>query len=147
MHLNPPMVKEAPEEIRNRKTEASKNIRKETNRFVLLLMRNRLLFGSTPMDHAPRLKKMTLHQIQKMRVGALTRLPPLNICFISSGLARLPPSSKSLRSHKIEKIMILLLHHARGLAVASFSRYSEARANEFLRRRSRRRKRAKPRFT
>ena len=29
MHLNPPMEKEAPEEIGNRKTEAPKNIRKE----------------------------------------------------------------------------------------------------------------------
>ena len=31
MHLNPPMEKEAPEEIGNRKTEAPKNIRKENN--------------------------------------------------------------------------------------------------------------------
>jgi hypothetical protein len=38
MHLNPPMEKEAPEEIGNRKTEAPKNIRKENNRFVSFLM-------------------------------------------------------------------------------------------------------------
>ena len=31
MHLNPPMEKEASEEIRNRKTEAPKNIRKQNN--------------------------------------------------------------------------------------------------------------------
>ena len=61
MHLNPPMKKKAPEEIGNRKTEAPKNIRKENNRFVFLLMRKRLPLGSTPMDHAPRLKKMTLY--------------------------------------------------------------------------------------
>ena len=41
MHLNPPMEKEAPEEIGNRKTEAPKNIRKENNRFVSFLMRKR----------------------------------------------------------------------------------------------------------
>jgi hypothetical protein len=34
MHLNPPVVKEATEEVRNRKTEAPKNMRKENNRFV-----------------------------------------------------------------------------------------------------------------
>ena len=33
MHLNPPMEKEAPEEIRNRKTEAPKNIRKTIDLF------------------------------------------------------------------------------------------------------------------
>ena len=55
------MKKETPEEIRNRNTEAPKNIRQENNRFVFLLMRKRLPFGSTPMDHAPRLKKMTLY--------------------------------------------------------------------------------------
>ena len=31
MHLNPTMMKKASEEIRNRKTEAPKNIRKENN--------------------------------------------------------------------------------------------------------------------
>ena len=33
MHLNPPVMKEATEEIRNRKTEAPKNMRKKNNRF------------------------------------------------------------------------------------------------------------------
>ena len=42
MHLNPPMVKEAPEEIRNGKTEAPKNVRKENNIFVFFLLRKRL---------------------------------------------------------------------------------------------------------
>ena len=32
-HLNPPMEKEASEEIRNRKTEAPKNMRKKNNKF------------------------------------------------------------------------------------------------------------------
>ena len=66
------MEKEAPEEIRNRKTEAPKNMRKENNRFVSSLIRKRLPHGSTPMDHVPRMKKMTLNKIQKMGVGALT---------------------------------------------------------------------------
>ena len=51
MHLNPPVVKEATEEVRNRKTEAPKNMRKENNRFVSSLMRKRLPHGSMPMDH------------------------------------------------------------------------------------------------
>ena len=42
MHLNPPVVKEATEEVRNRKTEAPKNMRKENNRFVSYLMRKKL---------------------------------------------------------------------------------------------------------
>ena len=54
-------------------------MRKENNRFVFPLMRKRLPHGSTPMDHAPRLKKMTLNKIQKMGVSALTRLPPLDL--------------------------------------------------------------------
>ena len=99
MHLNPPMEKEAPKEIRNGKTEAPKNVRQENNRFVFLLMRKRLPLGSTPMDHVLRLKKMTLHQIQKMGVNTLTRLPSMSLCFIASALARLPPSSRSLGSH------------------------------------------------
>jgi len=41
MHLNPPMVKEAPEEIRNGKTKAAKNVRKKNDRFVSFLMRKR----------------------------------------------------------------------------------------------------------
>ena len=39
MHLNPPVLKKAPEEIRNRKSEAPKNMRKKNNRFVFFLMR------------------------------------------------------------------------------------------------------------
>ena len=90
MHLNPPMEKKALEEIGNRKTEAPKNIRKENNRFVFLLTRTRLPHGSTPMDHIPRLKKMTLHQIQKIRVGTLTRLPSMGLFFITSAFAHPP---------------------------------------------------------
>jgi hypothetical protein len=91
---------EATEEVRNRKIEAPKNMRKENNRFVSSLMRKRLPHGSTPMDHFLRLKKMTLHQIQKMGVNTLTRLPSMSLCFISSALARLPPSRRSLGSHE-----------------------------------------------
>ena len=58
MHLNPPMEKEAPEEIGNRKTEAPKNIRKENNRFISFLLRKRFPRSSTLMDNATRLKKM-----------------------------------------------------------------------------------------
>ena len=41
MHLNPPVVKEATEEIRNGKPEVPKNMRKKNNRFVSSLMRKR----------------------------------------------------------------------------------------------------------
>ena len=61
MHLNPPMEKEASEEIRNRKTEAPKNIRKENNRFVSFLMGKRFFRRSTPMDNPAGLKKMLSH--------------------------------------------------------------------------------------
>jgi len=61
MHLNPPVMKEAPKEIRNGKTKAPKNIRKKNDRFIRSLMRKRLPIGTPPMDHAPRLKKMTLY--------------------------------------------------------------------------------------
>ena len=100
------MEKKALEEIGNGKTEAPKNIRKENIRFVFLLMRKRLPLGSMPMDHAPRLKKMTLYQIQQMRVGTLTRLPPMDLCLVSGGVACLPPSSRSLGSHGNKEKMI-----------------------------------------
>ena len=83
-------MKEATEEIRNRKTEAPKNMRKENNKFVSSLMRKRLPHGSTPMDHVLRLKKMTLNKIQKMRVGALTRLPPLDLRLTNGSFVHLP---------------------------------------------------------
>jgi len=41
MHLNPLVVKEATEEIKNKKTEAPKNMRKENNRSISLLMKKR----------------------------------------------------------------------------------------------------------
>ena len=99
MHLNPPMEKEAQEEIGSRKTEAPKNIRKENNRFVFLLTRKRLPHGSTPMDHIPRLKKMTLNPIQKMGVRALTRPSSLDFRLVPGSVARLPLHSRSLRRH------------------------------------------------
>ena len=51
MHLNPPMMKKASEEIRNGKTEAPKNMRKKNDRFVFLLMWKRLPIRTPPMDH------------------------------------------------------------------------------------------------
>ena len=126
MHLNPPMEKEAPEEIGNRKTEAPKNIRKENNRFISFLMRKRFPHRSTPMDHAAGLKKMLPHQIQKMGVGTLTRLPFLELRLISGSVARLPLRSRPLRRHENDSLLL----HARGLAVASFSRHSQTRADE-----------------
>ena len=84
------MVKEAPEEIRNRKTKAPKNMRKENNRFVSTLMRKRFPLGSTPMDHILGLKKMFSHKIQKMGVGTLTRLPPVDLRLANGSIIHLP---------------------------------------------------------
>jgi len=64
MHLNPPMVKKASEEIRNGETEAPKNMRKKNDRFVSPLMRKKLPARMPPMDHVLGLKKMTLYKIQ-----------------------------------------------------------------------------------
>ena len=56
MHLNPPMMKKASGEIRNGKTEAPKNMRKENDRFVSPLMRKRLPIRTSPMDYVLGLK-------------------------------------------------------------------------------------------
>ena len=107
MHLNPPAMKKAPEEIRNRKTEASKNMTKKNNRFVSLLMRKRLPIRMSPMDHAPRLKKVTLYLVQKMGVGTLTRLPLLDLRPVLGSAARLCFRSGFLRRHGNREKQIL----------------------------------------
>ena len=56
MHLNPPMMKKASEEIRNGKTESPKSMRKKNNRFVPFLMWKRLPIRMSPMDHILGLK-------------------------------------------------------------------------------------------
>ena len=114
MHLNPPVVKEATEEVRNRKTEAPKNMRKENNRLISPLMRKILPHRSMPMDHSPRLKKMALNQTQKMRVGA-------------------PTAASSIFPFEADlfcAIGMSLSPHARGQVVASFSWHSRARVDE-----------------
>ena len=128
MHLNPPMEKEASEEIRNRKTEAPKNMRKKNDRFDSPLMRKKLPHRSAPMDHFPGMKKMALDQIQEMGVGALTCLPPMDLRFTNGSIVHLPLRSRSLRRHKDDSLLL----HARGLAVASLSRHLEARVDEFF---------------
>ena len=90
MHLNPPMEKEAPKEIGNRKIEAPKNIRKENNRFVPFLMGKRFPHRSTPTDHAAGLKKMLFHQIQKVGFGALTRFLLVDLPFANGSIVNLP---------------------------------------------------------
>ena len=99
MHLNPPMVKKASEEIRNGKTEAPKNMRKKNDRFVFLLMWKRLPIRTPPMDHVLGLKKVTLYQIQKVEVGTLTRLLLLDLRPVPDSAASLPFCSGFLRRH------------------------------------------------
>ena len=101
MHLNPPMVKKAPEEIGNGKTEASKNMRMKNNRFIFPLMRKGLPIRS------PGLKKMLIYKTEKMGVSTLTRLPPMGFHIVSASLTRLPPSSRSLGSHRNEEKTII----------------------------------------
>ena len=96
MYLNPPMVKNTSEEIRNRKIETSKNIGMKNNRFIHPLMRKRLPIGSPPMDHVARLEKVFLHKTKKMEIGTLTRSPPVSFRSISSGFAHLPPPADFL---------------------------------------------------
>ena len=136
-------MKEATEKIGNGKTEAPKNMRKKNDRFVSPLMRKRFPHGSTPMDHFPGLKKKVLDQIQEMGVGALTRLPPMDLRLANSSVVHLPLYSRSLRRHENNPLLL----HAWGLAVASFSQHSKARADEVYGGVERRGKRAKPRFT
>ena len=64
-----------------------------------------------------------------MEVGALTRFPPQIFSFIGSS-ARLPLPLGLPRRHVGEGSDSLF--HARGLAVASFSQQSEARADELV---------------
>jgi len=59
-------------------------------------MRKRLPHGSMPMDHSPRLKKMTLNQIQKVGVGALTRLPPVDLRLANGSIVHLRLHIRSL---------------------------------------------------
>jgi hypothetical protein len=120
------MMKKASEEIRNRKTKTLKNMRKENNRFVSSLKRKRLPIRTPPIDHVQGLKKVTLYQIQKMGVGTLTQLPLLDLRPIPGCAARLPLRSRPLRRHENDSPLL----HSRGLAVASFSRHSKARADE-----------------
>ena len=90
-------------------------------------MRKRFPHRSTPMDQFPGLKKMALDQIQKMGIGALTRFPPMDLCLTSGSIVHLHLRSGSPRRHNNNSFLL----HARGLAVASFSRHSRARTDEF----------------
>jgi hypothetical protein len=121
------MMKKTSEEIRNGKTEAMKNMRKKNGRFIFSLTRKRLPIRTPPMDRVLGLKKVTIHQIQKMGVGTLTRLPPVDLRLANGSLVHLPLRSRSLRRHQNESLLL----HARGLAVASFLWHLRARADEF----------------
>ena len=124
------MVKKAPEEIRNGKTEASKNMGMKNDRFTQPLVRKGLPIRSPPMDHVSGLKKVLIYKTEQMGVGTLTRLPPMGFRIISGSFARLPPPSKSFWRHGNEEEDDSFLLHAWGLAVASFSWHLEARAEE-----------------
>jgi len=62
MHLNPPMVNNTSEEIRNRKPEASKNMGVKNNRFTLPLMQKRFPNRSPPMDYLLRLEEVLFYK-------------------------------------------------------------------------------------
>ena len=122
MHLNPPMMQKTSEEIWNGKAEASKNMGVKNNRFIHPFMRKGFTIRSPPMDNVSGLKKMLFYKTKQMKIGTLTR-----------HLRQLRPPSPSQQSswapwERGEDDPLLL--HAWGLAVASFSRHSEARVDE-----------------
>ena len=99
MHLNPPMIKKTSKEIKNGKTEASKNMGMKNNGFIHPFVRKRLSLGSPPMDLLPGLKKVFLYKTEQLGIGALTRLPPMDLRSISGSVAHLLLHSKLLRRH------------------------------------------------
>ena len=107
VYLNPPMVKNTSEEIKNGKTEASKNMGMKNNKFIHPLMGKGLPIRSPPMDHVLGLKKILLYKTKQMEIGTLTRSPP--VCFrpISGSFARLPHPSGLLGHHGRKEKMIL----------------------------------------
>jgi hypothetical protein len=72
------------------------------------------------MDNVLGLEKMTVYKIQKMGVGTLIRLPS-------------PVASPAFpfTAYLFGAMRTILLLHARGLVVASFSRHSETRTDAF----------------
>ena len=100
VHLNPPMIKKTSEEIRNGKTEASKNMgMKKQQIHSHPLLRKRLPIKYPPMDLVSGLKKMLLYKTEQVGIGVLTRLPPMDFRFTSDGFARLPLHGRFLRCH------------------------------------------------
>ena len=94
----------------------------KNNRFIHPFMRKGFTIRSPPMDNVSGLKKMLFYKTKQMKIGTLTR-----------HLRQLRPPSPSQQSSWApweggEDDPLLL--HAWGLAVASFSRHSEARADE-----------------
>ena len=90
VYLNPPMVKNTSKEIRNGKTEASKNMGMKNNKFIHPLMGKGLPIRSPPMDQVSGLKKVLLYKTKQMGVGTLTRPPLVGFRFVSCSFARLP---------------------------------------------------------
>jgi len=62
MYLNSLVVKKASKEIKNRKPEASKNVRIENDRFTCFFTRKRFTNRSPPMDFLLRLKEILLYK-------------------------------------------------------------------------------------
>ena len=59
------------------------------------------------MDYFTGLKKMLFNKTKQMKIGTLTRSPPMGFCAISASSVHLPPSKRSLGSHGSEEKMIL----------------------------------------
>ena len=107
MHLNPPMENEAPKEIRNGKTEASKNMWMKNNRSIHPLMRKGFTIGSPPIDHVSGLEKMLLYKTKHMEIDTLTRSPPVGFRSVFGSFANLPLPGSLLGRHGSEEKMIL----------------------------------------
>ena len=99
MHLNPLNGKGDPGRNRKLENQGPEGHKEEKRQIRFPLMRKRLPIRTPLMDHAPGLKKVTLYQIQKMEVGTLTRLPPVDLRLTNGSVVHLPLRSRSLRRH------------------------------------------------
>ena len=94
----------------------------KNNRFIHPFMRKGFTIRSPPMDNVSGSKKMLFYKTKQMKIGTLIR--HLRQLHLPS------PSQQSSWAPWERGEDDPLLLHARGLAVASFSWHSEARADE-----------------
>jgi len=93
------MKKTSKKKIRNRKSNASKNMGVKNYRLVHPFMRKRFPIESPPTDYFTGLKKMLFNKTKQMKIGTLTQSLPMGLRLANS-FARLPLSSRLLGRHE-----------------------------------------------